>query len=193
MTLAARLDAMKAEPAFRREGDRFPDFDPLVLLQHLGRVEGVVFWTHAGGVTQVLEAPAPLHIEVFAPRDDSYRYQLVNPDGSWLPGHGHVVWRAIEKIEVEIHPDNCMPAAYVATFHALRRPAHLLTVGLPVWYNPNHKDRAALDENALAIYRFLRERFAPGILRLGGAWRSAAADLHPLALERYERSFRPRG
>ncbi|MBZ0253362.1 MAG: hypothetical protein K8I02_08490 [Candidatus Methylomirabilis sp.] len=190
MTLRARLDAMKAEPAFEREGDVFPRFDPLALLQHLGRVEGVVFWTHASGVSQTLEAPAPLHIEVMPPRDDSYRYQLARPDGSWLPGHGHIRFAAIEKIEVEIHPDNCMPAAYVVTLHGLRRPAHLLTVGLPVWYDPNRKDRAALNEDALAIYRFLRERLAPGVVRVGGAWRSAAADLHPLALERYERSFR---
>ena len=191
MKAAAVLDAMRTDEMFARDGDLFPKLDPLALLRHLGRIEGVVFWTHHSGVIHTLEAPAPYSFEVLPPRDHFCRYQLVDVDGAWLPGHGHLQWKRIEKISVEIHPDDCMPAAYVVTLQSLREPATLLTVGLPVWYDPNHKDRATLDEDALTIYRWLRECLGTGVLRVGGQWFSAEADLHDLAMERFQAVFEP--
>ncbi|MCA9773172.1 MAG: hypothetical protein KC466_12240 [Myxococcales bacterium] len=191
MNAAGVLGALKSDPILAREGDRYRHFDPLALLQHLGHVEGVVLWTHHSGVIHTLEAPEPCRFEVLAPRDDFCRYQLVAADGTWLPGHGHIRHKRIEKVVVEIHPDDCMPAAYAVVFQSLREPATLLTVGLPVWYDPNHKDRARLNEDALALYRFLRERLGTGVLRLGGAWYGADADLHSLAEERYRAVFEP--
>lgn len=191
MTPAEALAALAEDKGLRREGERFPDFDPLALLRFLGRVEGVVLWTHHSGVIHTLEAPAPRRFEVLAPRDDFCRYQLVDADGAWLPGHGHIRHRRIEKVSVEIHPDDCMPAAYVVAFQSLREPATLLTVGLPVWYDPNHKQRAVLDEGALALFRALRDRLGTGVLRLGGRWYAAEADLHGLAVERFRAVFEP--
>jgi len=190
VTLAAHLDAMKSDPVLERDGDAYPRLDPLALLRHLGRIPGVTVWTHWSGVIQTLEAPDPLHVAFLEPRDAFCRYRLMGPDGEWRPGHGHIELRRIEKICVEIHPDDCMPAAYVVTFHGLRMPAHLLTVGLPVWYDPRDKARPVFNDDALAIFRFLRERLGTGVLRLGGRWYAADADLHGLATQRYEQVFK---